>query len=189
MTIILLINLSKAHNIHQIPSNQQVGLHKDDLDHVRQLTRSIHEAQSPGMNYSRITSEAGMVMKIASGVISLSDRVLRRASEPSQTRVDNDGSVGAFPRIFARVLRVFSCREINRQRGEVGGRPGGPHHAQAWGSPRPDFVCLLDFCRVTVNICSLVFVPSNSENISCIGFLKPKTAENRNWHYGILLIC
>ena len=48
------------------------------------------------MNYSRITSEAGMVMKNASGVISLSGRVPGRASEPSQTRVDDDGGVGAF---------------------------------------------------------------------------------------------
>jgi hypothetical protein len=24
----------------------------------------------------------------------------------------------------------------------------------------------------------------NSENISCVAFLKPKTAENRNWHCG-----
>ena len=47
------------------------------------------------MNYSRITSEVGMVMKIASVVISLSGRVPGRASEPSRTRVDDDGSVGA----------------------------------------------------------------------------------------------
>ena len=51
MNIILIINLSIAHNIHRIPSNQQVGLHKDDLDHVRQLTRSIHEAQSGEDNH------------------------------------------------------------------------------------------------------------------------------------------
>ena len=48
------------------------------------------------MNYSRITSEAGMVMKNASGVISLSGRVPGRASEPSRTRVDDGGGVGAF---------------------------------------------------------------------------------------------
>ena len=41
-----------------------------------------------------------MVMKNASGVISLSDRVPGRASEPSQTRVDDDGAVGAFRGIF-----------------------------------------------------------------------------------------
>ena len=28
-------------------------------------------------------------------------------------------------------------------------------------------------------------ISSNSENISLLGFLKPKTAENRNWHFGI----
>jgi hypothetical protein len=34
----------------------------------------------------------------------------------------------------------------------------------------------------------LVFTSSDSENISYVTFLKPKTAENRNWHCGILLI-
>ena len=48
------------------------------------------------MNYSRITSEADMVMKNASGVISLSGRVPGRALEPSRTRVDDDGGVGTF---------------------------------------------------------------------------------------------
>ena len=48
------------------------------------------------MNYSRITLETGMVMKNASGVISLSGRVPGRASEPSQTRVDDDGGVETF---------------------------------------------------------------------------------------------
>ena len=48
------------------------------------------------MNYSRITSEAGMVMKNASGVISLSGRVPGRASEASRTRVDDDGGVKTF---------------------------------------------------------------------------------------------
>ena len=37
-----------------------------------------------------------MVMKNASGVISLSGRVSGRASEPSQTRADDDGGVGTF---------------------------------------------------------------------------------------------
>ena len=50
MNIILIINLSIAHNIHR-PSNQQVGLHKDDIDHVKQLKRSIHEAQIGGDNH------------------------------------------------------------------------------------------------------------------------------------------
>jgi hypothetical protein len=57
-----------------------VELQQDDLDHDRQLTRSNMEAQigednhlatamdhSPKVNYSRITQEAGMAMKKASG--------------------------------------------------------------------------------------------------------------------------
>ena len=48
------------------------------------------------MNYSHITSEAGMVMKMPPAVISLSDGVPGRASEPSRTRVDEDGGGGAF---------------------------------------------------------------------------------------------
>ena len=48
------------------------------------------------MNYSHVTSEAGMVMKNASGVISLSGRVPGRASEPSRTRVDDDAGGGTF---------------------------------------------------------------------------------------------
>ena len=34
----------------------------------------------------------------------------------------------------------------------------------------------------------LAFVSSNSENIARTVFLEPKTAENRNWHFGTLLI-
>ena len=48
------------------------------------------------MNYSHITSEAGMAMKNPPVVISLSGRVSGRVSEPSQTRVDDDGGVGTF---------------------------------------------------------------------------------------------
>jgi hypothetical protein len=51
------------------------------------------------------------------------------------------------------------------------------------------FDSLSVFCVATTIIRLLVFVPSVSENISCVGFLKPKTAENRNWHFGILSIC
>ena len=58
MNIILIINLSIAYNIHRIPSNQHIGLHKDDLDHVRQLTRSIHEAQSGEDNHLDTTMDS-----------------------------------------------------------------------------------------------------------------------------------
>ena len=53
---------------------------------------------------------------------------------------------------------------------------------------QPFFDSLLVSCFGTVKIGTSVFELSNSENISCVRFLKPKTAENRNWHCGILLI-
>jgi hypothetical protein len=59
---------------------QHIELHNDDLDHDRQLTKSKYEAHAGDDNhlatamdpwskvdYSRITPEAGMVMKKASG--------------------------------------------------------------------------------------------------------------------------
>ena len=57
MKIVLIINLSISHNIHRIPSDQLVGLHKDNLNHVRQLTRSIHEAQSGEHNHLAIVMD------------------------------------------------------------------------------------------------------------------------------------
>ena len=52
----------------------------------------------------------------------------------------------------------------------------------------PVFDSSSDFCFGTVKIGTSAFVSSNSENISCVTFVKPKTAENRNWHCGILSI-
>jgi hypothetical protein len=52
---------------------QYVELHKDDLDHVGQLTRSKYEAHGGGddhlakVDYSHITPEATMVVEKASG--------------------------------------------------------------------------------------------------------------------------
>ena len=51
------------------------------------------------------------------------------------------------------------------------------------------FVSASVLCVAMTNIRLLVFVPSISENISCVGFLKPKIAENMNRHFGILSIC
>ncbi|KAK1664331.1 hypothetical protein QYE76_052490, partial [Lolium multiflorum] len=44
------------------------------------------------------------------------------------------------------------------------------------------------FWKLRGKIGTWAVISSNSENISLLGFLKPKTAENRNWHFGILLI-
>jgi hypothetical protein len=82
-------------------------------------------------------------------------------------------------------FRVFASEAIYRWKGDVRGHPRGPHHGLARVG------ALLRLCfglRLHVGIGGLAFVLSNSENISCITFLKYKIAQNRNWHYGILLI-
>ena len=50
------------------------------------------------------------------------------------------------------------------------------------------FVSLSDFRFGKVKMGTSAFVTSNFENIFCVTFLKQKTAENRNWHCGILSI-
>jgi hypothetical protein len=74
----------------------------------------------------------------------------------------------------------------------------GPH-TTGWrgqGHPRhPWCGCLLAPLRLCFGLRLLSgkigtsgFVSSNSEYISYVTFLKHKVAENKNWHYGILLI-
>jgi hypothetical protein len=77
-----------------------VELHKDDLDHVgssQDLNMEAHRGEdnhlaivmdpSPRMNYSRITPEAGMVMKKASG----DDSPLRQGAGKSFWTLPNSG--------------------------------------------------------------------------------------------------
>ena len=68
------------------------------------------------------------------------------------------------------------------RRGQGGAPRGGV--ATSW----PSSVSGLDSVSCPGKIGTSAFVSSNSENISCVAFLKPKTAENMNWHCGILLI-
>ena len=69
------------------------------------------------------------------------------------------------------------------------GRSSGPSRAALWGAPPLAFSDSSSmFWNTPCKIGPWAFVSSNSENISCVGFLKPKTAENRNWRFGILLI-
>ena len=65
---------------------------------------------------------------------------------------------------------------LNRRRGGVGGGTEPPHNSS--GGSRV-FWKLRGFLRCWA------LISSDSENISLLGFLKPKTAENRNWHFGI----
>ena len=89
-------------------------------------------------------------------------------------------------------------RDLIGGRAMSGGGPGAhtlPGRDQRRGAPRggvstswPSSVSALDSVFVSEKIGTLAFVRSRSENISCVTFLKPKTAENRNWHCGILSI-
>jgi hypothetical protein len=61
-------------------------------------------------------------------MILLSDRVPGRASGPSRSRVDDGGGLKYFSWIDVFALRVFTTKEIYRQKGDVRGWPRGPHH-------------------------------------------------------------
>jgi hypothetical protein len=65
------------------------------------------------VEYSRITPEAGMVMKKASGdvvMIPLSGRVPGRASGPSRSRVDDGGGLQYVSWKSVWALRVFATK-------------------------------------------------------------------------------
>ena len=111
--------------------------------------------------------------------------------------VDDDGGDGTFRGIMIGYLG-FSEEGVYMGEGLTPGEPCGPHttswrtgedpHRQVvWGSTAP--LRLSYGVRVRDgNIRSGVFVPCNFENISCVGFLKRKTAESRKLALGILLI-
>jgi hypothetical protein len=91
-------------------------------------------------------------------------------------------------------FRVFASEAIYRRKGDVRGHLGGPHHGLAWpgGAPPggvatsvPSSVSALDSVFVSGKIGGLAFVSSNSENISCITFLKYKNSRKQElalWH-------
>ena len=95
-------------------------------------------------------------------------------------------------------FRVFaSWEKIGRSTLVRAGRgpPTTSRRGQRWGRATRWCGCLvapllLPFgLRVLAGkIGGWVFVPCNFENVSCVGFLKQKTAENRKLALGILLI-
>jgi hypothetical protein len=96
------------------------------------------------------------------------------------------------------LLGFFRWSEFIGRRTMLEGGRGA--HTRAWrgqGWGRATLWCgrLLALLRLSFGlrlrvskIGTSAFVSSNSENISCITFWNTKTAENRNWHCGILLI-
>jgi hypothetical protein len=96
------------------------------------------------------------------------------------------------------LFRVFVSERFYRRKGDVKGWPGGPHHtlAQPEGGgggaplggvaatwPSPSLLWTMSSCRKKIG--GLAFVSSNSENISCITFLKYKNNRKQKlalWH-------
>jgi hypothetical protein len=121
-------------------------------------------------------------------VILLFGRVSGRASGPSQSHIDDaDGLKYVFWKID-RVLRVFSSRRIYRRKSDVRGWTRSPHHLVAWARARPLHpmvrlpsgpLCLLWTLSRVRKIETSAFVSSNSENISCVTFLKHKNSRKQ----------
>jgi hypothetical protein len=120
------------------------------LDHVKQLTRSKHEAHGGEDNhlatamdpwskvdYSLIALEASMVMKKTSG----GDSPLRHGAGKSFWTLPISGRWRRWITICFwksdRVFRFFPLGGLYRRRGSVRGGPRGPHHRGARASPRP----------------------------------------------------
>jgi hypothetical protein len=86
-------------------------------------------------------------------------------------------------------FRVFASEAIYRRNDDVRGHPRGPHHGLArpeGGAPPggvatsvPSSVSTLDSVFVSEKKGCLTFVSSNSENISCITFLKYKNSRKQ----------
>jgi hypothetical protein len=122
-------------------------------------------------------------------VIPLSGRVLGRASGPSRSRIDDGVGLHYASWKIDQVFRVFPSRGIYRRKGGVRRWTRGPHHALAWPGVaramgwRGRLLAPLCLCfglrHASEKIGTLAFVSSNSENISCVAFLKHKNSRKQ----------
>jgi hypothetical protein len=135
-----------------------------------------------------------MMMKKASGGDSPLRQGAGKTSGPSRSRVDDAGGLQYIFWKMDQVLGLSHRGEYIGRRAMSGGGPGStpcPGAATGWPAPwgvwppsGPPLFLLWTPSRVG-KIETLAFVSSNSENISCVTFLKHKTAENRElalWH-------
>jgi hypothetical protein len=124
-----------------------------------------------------------MVVEKASG------RVLGRAPGFSQSRFDDGGGLQYVSRKTNCPLG-FSCRgEFLGERATSGGGPGGLTtwwHGQGLGHATPWCVwplaplhIIFGLCEASLKIGGLAFILSNSENISCVAFLKHKNSRKQ----------
>jgi hypothetical protein len=92
-------------------------------------------------------------------------------------------------------LRFFLTRGLYRRRGIIRrwarrlhhgwARPGAGPRPLWCGQPLVPLRLIFGLCEASIKIGGSAFVSSNSENISCVTFLKHKTAKNRElalWH-------
>ena len=99
-----------------------------------------------------------------------------RFSGVSSIRVEDLGQEASYRRIVGRA----TVEPHNR-----GTRPPWAAPPPRVGPPGLPFGPTLALWKLPGKISFWALISSNSENISLLGFLKPKTAENRNWHFGI----
>jgi hypothetical protein len=122
-------------------------------------------------------------------MIPLSGREPGRASRPSQSRDNDGGGLQYVSWKSVRPLRIFPSKGIYRPKGDVRrwtrwshhlvARPGGilrhPMVRLPLG-PSPSLLWTPSSCQVNR---TLAFVSSNSENISCVTFLKHKNSRKQ----------
>jgi hypothetical protein len=122
------------------------------------------------------------------------DSPLRQGARKSFWTLPAFGSTAAADRdVFwkgDRVFRFFPSGGLYRRRGSVRSGPSGAHHRGARASPRPCplvgvahqwllFVSPSVFWKLREISGRLAFVSSNSENISCVTFLKHKNSKKQ----------
>jgi hypothetical protein len=133
-----------------------------------------------------------MVVEKASG------RVPGRAPGSSRSRDDDGGGLQYVSWKRDPSFRFFPSKGNYRRKGSVRGWTRAAHplvarpdpslpRRRVWPAPGP-LRLIFGLCEASVKIEGLAFVSSNSENISCLAFLKHKNSRNRNWHCGISLI-
>jgi hypothetical protein len=122
-------------------------------------------------------------------VIPLSGRVLGRASRPSRSRVDDSGGSRCVSGKLIRYLGfsrrgVFigkgAASEVDQGVSPLGGAGQGqamPPHGEA--GPWLGSVSSLVFWKLRLISGCSAFVSSNSENISCVTFLKHKNSKKQ----------
>jgi hypothetical protein len=122
-------------------------------------------------------------------VIPLSDRLPGRASGPSRSRVDDGGGLQYVSLKLIGLFRFSRQGEYIGGRAALGGGPGahtcpwrglGVACAMGWrGRLLAPLRLRFGLRHASGKIGTLAFVSSNSENISCVDFLKHKNSKKQ----------